>query len=245
MLAAAAAVAFLATVMLAVRSGESPPPGHAEILGARVAGDTSTTAGAEASDASKSSNPPVTIVSTSTTLTLETIPAGPVTTQVFTTTTGPGAGTPAATTTTVARSTTTTVPSPSPGYVVEESDNTAEYIYNENGSGGAKTTPDTQPPTDPLTFLVEGAWDHDNIARLSAKLLNNTEKTIYFGRQGDDGFVLHFLIDRNQQPWRTVDVTDRDIRSLPPHSQMLVTGSVVMDKYGTYDVGGETSVRYS
>ena len=240
MLAAAAAVAFLATAMLAVRTGDTPPPTRTEVLGARVTRQSTTTEAApsvgvfeivEHDRVHRHHHHP------------GDDPGRPITTQVFTSTTEAGA--PSTTTTTASRSTTTTVPSPTPGFVQEESDNTAQYIYNENGSGGSKTTPDTQPPTDPLTFTVEGAWDHDNVARLSAKLDNNTEKTIYFGQEGQDGFVLHFLIDRNGQPWRTVDVADKDIRSLPPHSQMLVTGSAVMDKYGTYDVGGETSVRYS
>jgi hypothetical protein len=242
-LAAAAAVAFLATVTLAIRSGEPSPPTRTEVLGARATRQPPTTATDKVAESSKSSRSPSTSALTETTLTLETIPAGPITTQAPTSTTE--AGSASTSTTAVSRSTTTTVPSPQPGYVVEESDNTAEYVYTENGSGGAKTGPNAQPSTDPLTFLVEGAWDHDNIARLSAKLNNNTEKTIFFGQQGQDGFVLHFLIDRNGQPWRTIDVTDHDIRSLPAHSQMLVTGSVVMDKYGTYDLGGETSVRYS
>jgi hypothetical protein len=239
-LVAAAAVAFLATATLALRTDESPPPTRTEVLGARATRQPPTTEAAQAPDASKSPN---TTVSTDTTLALETLPAGPATTQVFTSTTVAGA--PSTTTTTASRSTTTTVPSPNPGFVKEQSDNTSQYVYNENGSGGSKTTPDTQPPTDPLTFLVDGAWDHDNVAHLNAKLSNNTEKTIYFGQDGQDGFVLHFLIDRNGQPWRTVDVADKDIHSLPAHSQMLVTGSVTMDKYGTYDLGGETSVHYS
>jgi hypothetical protein len=59
--------------------------------------------------------------------------------------------------------------------------------------------------------------------------------------------VLRFLIDRNGDPWRTIEVKRDDIQSLPAHAEIVVIGQVAMDpgSYGTYDVGGEIQVRYS
>jgi hypothetical protein len=241
-LAAAAAVAFLASVMLAVRTGDSAPTTRTEVLGARASRQSVTSSPSDALGASKStgsSKSSSTTASTETTLTLETIPAGPVTSLATTSTTdATGRST---TTTVVSQSTTTTAVSAQD--VTEESDNTATYVYNESGSGGSSATADTQPSNDPLTFLVQAAWDHDNVADLNAKIDNNTARTITF--PGDNGFVLRFLIDRDGQPWRTVEIRRSDIRSLPPHAEMLVTGNVYMEKYGTYTVGGEVPVRYS
>jgi len=243
-LAAAAALAFLATVMLAVRTGDSAPIPRAEVVGARATRDTPTSALKGDADAGRSSKaqPPVVVVTTSTTLTLETLPAAPLPTIASAPTTA--LSTPSSSTsTTVARATTTTT-SP-PRDVTEESDNTAEYKWTKDGSGGSSTTPDTQPPSDPLTFLVSGRWDHDNVANLDATLKNNTDKPIAF--PGPNGFVLRFLIDHDGQPWRTVEVRRDDIQTLPPHSRIDVLGQVFMDQggYGTYDVGGEINVRYS
>ena len=244
MLAAAAALAFLATVMLAVRTGDSAPIPRAEVVGARATRDTPTSAPKADADAGKSSKsqPSVVVVTTSTTLTLETLPAAPVTNLGSAPTTV--LSTPSSSTsTTVARATTTTT-SP-PRDVTEQSDNTAEYKWTKDGSGGSSTTPDTQPPNDPLTFLVSGQWDHDNVARLNAKLDNNTDKPITF--PGPNGFVLRFLIDHDGQPWRTVEVRRDDIQTLPAHAEIVVVGQVFMDQggYGTYDIGGEINVRYS
>jgi len=246
----AAVVAFLATVMLAVRTGDSAPVPRTEVLGARATHDTATsTAQGAAGDAGTSKSPKVviTIGTTSTTLTLETLPAVPASTNVFTPTTAPAQA--STTSTTVNRSTTTTTAGPRD--VNEQSDNTAEYTWTKDGSGGSSTTPDTQPSTDPLTFLVSAQWDHDNVARLNAKLDNNTDKPITF--PGPDGFVMRFLIDRDlkdgkgSQPWRTIEVKRDDIQTLPAHAEIVVVGQVVMDPggYGTYDVGGEIQVRYS
>ena len=237
-------MAFLATVMLAVRTGDSAPIPHTAVLDSRASRDTSTTGvpgQPGESGPTKSPKVVITIGTTSTTLTLETLPAVPATTNVFTpTTAAPATST---TNTTLARSTTTTTTGPRD--VNEQSDNTAEYVWTKDGSGGSSTTPDTQPPSDPLTFLVSAQWDHDNVARLNAKLDNNTDKPITF--PGPDGFALRFLIDRNGDPWRTVEVKRDDIQSLPAHAEIVVIGSVTMDPgaYGTYDVGGEIQVRYS
>lgn len=251
MLAAAAALAFLATVMLAVRTGDSAPIPRTEVLGAKATHDTATsTAPGQVGEPGTTKSPKVaiTIGTTSTTLTLETLPAVPDSTNVFTPTTAPTVS--STTGTSVARSTTTTTPPPRD--VNEQSDNTAEYVWTKDGSGGSSTTPDTQPPTDPLTFLVSAQWDsqaaqagRDNVARLNAKLDNNTDKPITF--PGPDGFVLRFLIDRNGDPWRTVEVKRDDIQTLPAHAEIVVIGQVAMDPgaYGTYDVGGEILVRYS
>ncbi|MBV8691379.1 MAG: hypothetical protein JOZ37_01265 [Actinobacteria bacterium] len=257
-LAVAAALAFLATVMLAVRTGDSAPIPRTEVLGARVTHETPTPAQNSDSNESKSAKSPsaqVVVVTTSTTLTLETLPAAPPVTSSSGTTPTTAAGTPpTSTSTTVVRATTTTTPPPRD--VTEQSDNTAEYKWTKDGSGGSSTTPDTQPPSDPLTFLVSAQWDaqaaqagHDNVARLNAKLDNNTDKAITF----PDGFVLRFLIDRDlkdgkgSQPWRTVEVKRDDIQTLPAHAEIVVVGQVFMDEgaYGTYDVGGEINVRYS
>jgi hypothetical protein len=249
-LAVAAAVAFLATVMLAVRTGESAPVPRTEVLGARATIDTPTSAvqsPAGAPGTSKSPKVVITIGTTSTTLTLETLPAVPNNTNGFTPTTSPTAS--STTTTSAVRSTTTTTAAPRD--VKEQSDNTAEYVWTKDGSGGSTATPDTQPATDPLTFLVSAQWDHDNVARLNAKLDNNTDKPITF--PGPDGFDMRFLIDRDlkdgkgSQPWRTIDVKRDDIQTLPAHAEIVVIGQVAMDPggYGTYDVGGEIQVRYS
>jgi hypothetical protein len=243
-LAAAAALAFLATVMLAVRTGDSAPIPRAEVVGARATRDAPTSAPKGDVDTGKSakSQPSVVVVTTSTTLTLETLPAAPLTSAGSAPTTI--LSTPNPTSTTVARATTTTT-TPPPRDVTEESDNTAEYKWTKDGSGGSSTTPDTQPPSDPLTFLVSAQWDHDNVARLNAKLDNNTDRPITF--PGPDGFVLRFLIDHDGQPWRTVEVKRDDIQTLPAHAEIVVVGQVFMDQggYGTYDVGGEINVRYS
>lgn len=237
-------MAFLATVMLAVRTGDSAPIPRTAVLGTSATRDTPTTgAPGEPGVPGRTKSPKVSIVigTTSTTLTLETLPAVPDSTNPFTSTTvAPAAST---TTTSVARSTTTTTTAPHD--VNEQSDNTAQYVWTKDGSGGSSTTPDTQPASDPLTFLVSAQWDHDNVARLNAKLDNNTDKPITF--PGPDGFVLRFLIDRNGDPWRTVEVKRDDIQTLPAHAEIVVVGAVNMDQgaYGTYDVGGEIKVRYS
>ena len=243
MLAAAAAVAFLATVMLAVRTGDSAPIPSTEVLGARVTRQPAASVPA-ASGSSRSSKSSSTTASTTTTLVLETIPAGPITSQVFTSTTVAGAA--ATTSTTVSRSTTTTVASPRD--VTEESDNTASYVWSKDGHDTASTTPNTQPASDPLTFLVSAHVDQENqapnVAELDAKLQNNTDKPITFG---PDGFAMRFLIDHDSKPWRTVEVKRDDIQTLPAHTTIEVIGHVYMDPqgYGTYDVGGEIQVRYT
>jgi len=229
-------------MLLAVRAGEvSGGTTRTEILGVHLTRETvpptSTTVTVRTTRQTTTTRG-----SPDTTLTVETLPAGPVPTDapVPTIATEPGH-----TSTTTSRATTTTVPNPPPGVVVEESDNTAEYIYDADGSGGAKTTPDNQPPTDPLTFLVAGNWDHDNVAHLQAKLDNNTEHPITFPGDGkSDGLVLRFLMDLNGQPWRTVEVRNSEVRTLPPHFELEVTASVAMDKYGTYDLSAEAPVQY-
>lgn len=252
-------MAFLATVMLAVRTGDSAPIPRTAVLGTSATRDTPTSAEAPAQGgvAGTTKSPRVSIVigTTSTTLTLETLPAGvPDTANLFPpTTAAPATST---TNTTAARSTTTTTTAPRD--VNEQSDNTAEYTWTKDGSGGSSATPDTQPPSDPLTFLVSAHWDsqqaqqgHNNLAQLTAHLNNNTDKPITF--PGPDGFALRFLIDRDlndgkgSQPWRTVEVKRDDIQTLPAHAQIVVIGEVAMDPgaYGTYEVGGEIQVRYS
>lgn len=153
-----------------------------------------------------------------------------------------GAG---ATTTTVAppttmRATTTTTATPS-GQVVERADVTSEFDYRPDG-GGVMSTTGTSPPRDTFVFKTLGSdVDRDGIAELRSEMTNQTAREIAF----PDGLVLRFVITRDGQQWRTVELRFPDTRSLPAGGSLEVESATpLQQQYGHFQVTGEVPVDY-
>jgi len=147
---------------------------------------------------------------------------------------------------TVAVAATTTTRPPAPpepqGRVDERADTTASFDYRADG-GGPMTTTDAGPPRDPFVFKTLGSdTDHDGACELKAEMTNQTARAITF----PDGLVLRFILTKDGQQWRTVELRFPDTQSLAAGASLEVESATPLDQqYGHYDVGGEVTVQYS
>ncbi|MEY2475265.1 MAG: hypothetical protein QOG87_580 [Actinomycetota bacterium] len=215
--AATAALLVLSAVVLVTRSADDEP--SEAVLGRQVERASTTTTTTIAVDESTTSVPvttPILIVETTTTSTL--------------------GGT---TSTTVAgRTTTTGQPS---GRTVETADTTSTFDYRPDGGGGM-TTSDSAPPRDPFKFAALGSdVDHDGVAELRSEMANQTNREIGF----PEGLVLRFIIKRDGQQWRTVELRFPDTQSLAAGGSLEIESATpLQQQYGRYDVTGEVTIEY-
>jgi hypothetical protein len=217
--AAAAAVVFaLAAGVLIGVNDDGDSGGDAVVLGRQVRRSTTSTS------------------PTSTTLGVTTTTLVPVAIVDQTTTTAVGP----ATTTTVHR-TATTSPGPPTGRSVERADTTASFDYRPDGAG-AMTVTESAPPRDPFTFKTFGSdVNGDGVAELRAEMANQTTRDIVF----PDGLVLRFVITRDGQQWRTVELRFPDTQGLPPGGSLEVESATpLQEQYGRYEVTGEVTIEY-
>jgi hypothetical protein len=219
--AGAAVVLVLSALALLARGGDGGVP--TEVLGRQVPRSTTTAADRATSDST-------------TTLVVTTTVLAPVPIDQVTTTTALAPP---------AVATTTTRPPTSPadphGRVVERADTTASFDYRADG-GGAMTTTDNGQPRDPFVFKTLGSdTDHDGACELRADMTNQTARDITF----PDGLVLRFILSKDGQQWRTVELRFPDTQSLAPGASLEVESATPLDQqYGHYDVGGEVTVDY-
>lgn len=212
---AAAAALLVASAVLLAARGGDEEPA-ATVLGRQVERTTTTTTAVE--------EPTTTTVVSVTTA----VPVEQTTTSVLTTTTAP-------------RATTTTAAGMPVGRTVERADTTSSFDYRPDGGGGM-TTADSAPPRDPFKFSAVGSdVDHDGVAELRSEMANQTNREIVF----PDGLVLRFLIRRDGQQWRTVELRFPDTRSLPAGGSLEIESATpLQQQYGRYDVTGEVTVEY-
>jgi len=138
-------------------------------------------------------------------------------------------------------STTTSVPPP----VKEQSDNVVSIDYRAAG-GSAKASservPSNPPPADPLRFeLVLGDPAPDGTIAVRADLTDQTTRPVRF----PGGLEVSVVIARDGQPWRTLSLRRPEVTELAAHAVVSVTGSVVLDADGHYELGGSTVVQYA
>jgi hypothetical protein len=176
--------------------------------------------------------------------TTTTLPVDETTTTLLTaTTTVPieETTTSVATTTTAAGATTTTTTGMPRGRSVERADTTSSFDYRADGGGGMVTA-GSPPPRDPFRFSAIGSdVDHDGVAELRSDMANQTNREIAF----PDGLVLRFVISRDGQPWRTVELRFPDTRSLPAGGSLEVESATpLQQQYGHYEVTGEVTIEY-
>ena len=213
--AAAAAVVVLLAGAVLVDRAADDDP-TAAVLGRQVVRGSTTTQLAATT----------TSVSPASTTTLAPIAAGETTTSVVPPTT--------------LRPTTTTTATPS-GQVVERADVTSEFDYRPDG-GGAMSTTGSSPPRDTFVFKTLGSdVDRDGIAELRSEMTNQTAREITF----PDGLVLRFMLTRDGQQWRTVELRFPDTRSLPAGGSLEVESATpLQQQYGRFQVTGEVPVDY-
>lgn len=219
---AAAVLLVLSGIVLVARSGDDGV--DTAVLGQSIE-RTSTT-----QPASTSSTPVAEVVPTT---------AGPVPIEGTTTTVVVGSPSP---TTTAARST-TTIESRPQGRSVEKADTTSAFDYRADGGGGTMTTTDGSPPRDPFLFKTLGSdTDHDGVCELRAEMANQSSRDITF----PDGLTLRFVITRDGQQWRTVELRFPDTQTLPAGGSLEVESATPLNQqYGRYQVGGEVTIQYS
>jgi hypothetical protein len=104
------------------------------------------------------------------------------------------------------------------------------------------TTTENGPPRDPFVFKTLGSdTDHDGACELRAEMTNQTARDINF----PDGLVLRFVIAKDGQPWRTVELRFPDTQGLPAGGSLEVESATpLQEQYGHYDVGGEVTIQY-
>ena len=142
----------------------------------------------------------------------------------------------------VPQRTTTTTSRPPP--VIEQSDNLVSIDYRAAG-GSAKASSErvtsNPPPPDPLHFeLVLGDPAPDGTVVVRADLTDRTDRPIGF----PGGLDVSVPILRDGQPWRTLSLPRPEVTQLAAHAQVSVSGSVVLDADGHYDISGRVTVRY-
>ena len=144
-------------------------------------------------------------------------------------------------TTTTTRPTTTTSAGMPAGRTVERADTTSSFDYRPDGGGGMAMA-DSTPPRDPFKFSAVGSdVDHDGVAELRSEMANQTNREIVF----PDGLVLRFLIRRDSQQWRTVELRFPDTRSLPAGGSLEIESATpLQQQYGHYEVTGEVTLEY-
>jgi hypothetical protein len=144
------------------------------------------------------------------------------------------------TTSTTAPGATTTTGAPT-GRTVERADTTSAFDYRSDGGGGMATT-DNAPPRDPFKFSALGSdVDHDGVAELRSTMANQTNREIAF----PDGLILRFVIRRDGQQWRTVELRFPDTRSLPAGGSLEIESATpLQQQYGHYEVTGEVTIDY-
>jgi hypothetical protein len=144
------------------------------------------------------------------------------------------------TTSTTAPGATTTTGVPV-GRSVERADTTSVFDYRADGSG-AMVTSDSAPPRDPFKFSALGSdVDHDGVAELRSTMANQTNRGIVF----PEGLVLKFMIRRDGQQWRTVELRFPDTQSLPPGGSLEIESATpLQQQYGHYEVTGEVTIEY-
>jgi hypothetical protein len=135
---------------------------------------------------------------------------------------------------------TTTAPPP----VTEQSDNLVSIDYRAAG-GSAKASSErvtsNPPPPDPLHFeLVLGDPGPDGTVAVAANLTDRTDGPIRFA----GGLDVSVSIVRDGQPWRTLSLRRPDVTELAARAQVSVSGSVVLDADGHYDLSGRVTVQY-
>ena len=147
---------------------------------------------------------------------------------------------PASTTSTIRGTTTTALGSPS-GRSVERADTTASFEYRPEGAGPMSIS-EGGPPRDPFVFKTFGSdVDRDGVAELRAEMANQTSRDIAF----PDGLVLKFVITRDGQQWRTVELRFPDTQALAPGGSLEIESATPMQQqYGRYDFSGEVTIEY-
>lgn len=215
--AAAAAVVFALAAGVLIGISDDGDEG-AVVLGRQVSRSTTT-----------SSVTTTTLEATTTTL-------APVAVVEQTTTTAA----PAVTTTT-ARRTATTSAVPPTGRSLEKADTTAAFDYRADGAG-TMTVNDGSPPRDPFLFKTFGSdVNEDGVAELRSEMANQTARDIVF----PDGLVLRFVITRDGQQWRTVELRFPDTQTLPAGGSLEVESATpLQQQYGRYEVTGEVTIEY-
>jgi hypothetical protein len=146
----------------------------------------------------------------------------------------------AVTTSTTAPRPTTTTGTPA-GRTVERADTTSSFDYRADGGGGMATA-GGPPPRDPFKFSALGSdVDHDGVAELRSEMANQTDREIAF----PEGLVLRFMIRRDGQQWRTVELRFPDTQSLPPGGSLEIESATPLEQqYGHYEVTGEVTIEY-
>jgi hypothetical protein len=127
-----------------------------------------------------------------------------------------------------------------PHDVVEHADNTSAFDYLADG-GSATNVPAAAGDKDPFLFNAYGSdVDHDGVAELRADMANQTDREVFF----PGGLVLHFVLSRDGQPWRTVELKFPDQLSLPAHGSVEIESATGLDEHGHYTVGADVTVEY-
>jgi hypothetical protein len=209
------ALLVVSAVVLVAQSGDDEP--SSAVLGRQVERASTTTTTSVPLDETTTTTVPV----TTPVLIVETTTTSTLTTS-----------------TTVGRTTTTGQPA---GRTVETADTTSTFEYRPDG-GGAMTTSDSAPPRDPFKFSALGSdVDHDGVAELRSEMANQTTRDIVF----PEGLVLRFIIKRDGQQWRTVELRFPDTQSLPAGGSLEIESATpLQQQYGRYDVGGEVTLEY-
>ena len=215
MVGAAAAVVLLASAVLLAARAGDDEPA-ATVLGRQIERTTTTTTAVDET------------TTTSAVTATTAVAVDQTTTSAVTTTTAPGA-------------TTTTSAGMPAGRSVERADTTSSFDYRPDGGGGASMA-DSAPPRDPFKFAAVGSdVDHDGVAELRSEMANQTNREIVF----PDGLVLRFLIRRDGQQWRTVELRFPDTRSLPAGGSLEIESATpLQQQYGHYEVTGEVTLEY-
>jgi hypothetical protein len=213
--AGVAAAALLVLSSLALIAQAGDDEPVAEVLGQSVERTTTTTA--EVEETTTTSAP-----------VLSPVPIEETTTSIV------------ADATSTTAQTTTTAGAPT-GRTVERADTSSSFDYRSDGGGGMATS-DNAPPRDPFKFSALGSdVDHDGVAELRSTMANQTNREIVF----PDGLVLRFVIKRDGQQWRTVELRFPDTRSLPAGGSLEIESATpLQQQYGHYEVTGEVTIEY-
>jgi hypothetical protein len=124
--------------------------------------------------------------------------------------------------------------------VVEHADNTSTFDYLADG-GSATNVPAAAGDQDPFLFNAYGSdVDHDGVAELRADMTNQTDGEVFF----PGGLVLHFVMSRDGQVWRTVELRFPDQLSLPARGSVEIESATSLDEHGHYGVVADTTVEY-